>query len=53
MTGVELESGTSLQADVYILAAGVASPALAAGAGVNLPVYPLKVSTTRTRLVET
>ena len=42
VAGVVLEGGEELQADIYILAAGVASPSLAAQAGVNIPVYPLK-----------
>ena len=31
-----------LRADAYLLAAGVGAPALAATAGINLPIYPLK-----------
>jgi D-amino-acid dehydrogenase len=51
VTGLLLDSGEEVRADLYVLAAGVASPQLAAQAGVNLPVYPLKghMATVRVR----
>ena len=39
--GVETDAGV-LEADAYVLALGTGSPALAAGAGIRLPIYPLK-----------
>jgi len=42
VTGVTLDNGDHLTADVFVIAAGVASPALGRQVGVNLPVYPLK-----------
>lgn len=42
VTGVTLESGEQLAADVFVIAAGVASPQLGRQVGINLPVYPLK-----------
>ena len=39
--GVETDDGL-LQADAYVLAAGVQSRTLAASAGIDLPLYPLK-----------
>lgn len=37
-----LEDGEVLDADAYVVAAGIGSPTIAATVGVNLPVYPLK-----------
>lgn len=39
--GVETDAGV-LEADAYVLALGIGSPALAADAGIALPIYPLK-----------
>lgn len=41
ITGVETSAGT-LQADAYVLAAGMQSRALGKTAGISLPIYPLK-----------
>jgi D-amino-acid dehydrogenase len=41
ITGLETSTGT-LQADAYVLAAGMQSRALADTAGIELPLYPLK-----------
>ena len=42
VTGVTLDSGEQVTADVFVIAAGVASPSLGRKVGLNLPVYPLK-----------
>jgi len=39
--GLETDAGV-LEADVYVLASGTGSPAIAASAGIHLPIYPLK-----------
>jgi D-amino-acid dehydrogenase len=41
IAGLQTSAGT-LQADAYVLAAGMQSRALAATAGIDLPLYPLK-----------
>ena len=41
LLGVEVDDGV-LEADAYVLALGTGTPALAAGAGIRLPIYPLK-----------
>jgi D-amino-acid dehydrogenase len=41
ITGLETSAGT-LQADAYVLAAGMQSRTLAKTAGISLPIYPLK-----------
>jgi len=41
ITGVETDTGV-LQADAYVLAAGIQSRTLADTAGISLPLYPLK-----------
>jgi D-amino-acid dehydrogenase len=41
VTGLRTTAGV-LAADAYVLAAGIGSRALAAGAGIGLPLYPLK-----------
>merc|ERR1711892_776701 len=52
VTGVTLDSGEHLAGDVFVIAAGVASPHLGRQVGVNLPVYPLKGHMATVRPVE-
>ena len=42
LLGVETAHGDVLEADVYVLAAGVASRRLGLTAGLDLPIYPIK-----------
>jgi len=42
VTGVRLEDGGVVTGDTYVISAGVRSSMIAATAGVNLPIYPLK-----------
>ncbi len=42
LLGVETASGDVLEADAYVLAAGVASRRLGLTAGLDLPIYPIK-----------
>jgi len=42
VAGLVLDSGEQVEADIYIVAAGAMSSKIAAQAGVNVPVYPLK-----------
>ncbi len=41
VTGVETDAGV-MEADLYVLAAGIGSPALGRGAGLRLPVLPIR-----------
>ena len=42
LTGVELDDGTTVHADSYVLAAGIQSRNLSSTVGIHLPLYPLK-----------